>query len=53
MVASAKSQEVFAAKEVASLKAEIETFQKRLAFKRSGSPEGIDQYLEFNHQEIK
>lgn len=42
MVASAKSQEAFAAKEVASLKAEIETFQKRLAFKRSGFPEGID-----------
>ncbi|CBN79673.1 hypothetical protein Esi_0322_0013 [Ectocarpus siliculosus] len=43
VVAAAKSQEAFAAKEVASLKAEIEAFQKRLAFKRSGAPEGAAQ----------
>lgn len=49
VVAAAKSQEAFAAKDVASLKAEIEAFQKRLAFKRSGAPEGIDQHLESNH----
>ncbi|CAN0071015.1 unnamed protein product, partial [Ectocarpus sp. 12 AP-2014] len=43
VVAAAKSQEAFAAKEVASLKAEIEAFQKRLAFKRSGAPEDAAQ----------
>ncbi|CAB1118817.1 unnamed protein product [Ectocarpus sp. CCAP 1310/34] len=43
VVAAAKSQEAFAAKEVASLKAEMEAFQKRLAFKRSGAPEDAAQ----------
>lgn len=34
--ATAKSQEAFAAKEVAALKSEIETLERRLAFNRSG-----------------
>lgn len=36
VTAAAKSQEAFAAKEVAALKAEIKDFEKRLAFNRSG-----------------
>lgn len=36
VTAAARSQEAFAAKEVAALKAEIEGFEKRLAFNRSG-----------------
>lgn len=40
MTAAAKSQEVFAAKEVAKLKGEIEDLEKRLAFKGSGGDGG-------------
>ena len=36
VTAAAKSQAAYAAKEVAMLKAEIEDFEKRLAFKPSG-----------------
>eukprot|EP00903_Cladosiphon_okamuranus_P017842 g16420.t1 len=36
VTAAARSQEAFAAKEVAALKAEIEDIEKRLAFQRSG-----------------
>lgn len=36
VTAAARSQEAFAAKEVVALKAEIEDFEKRLAFSRSG-----------------
>ncbi len=42
MTATAKSQEVFAAKEVAALKSEIEALEGRLAFNRSGGIGGTD-----------
>lgn len=40
MTAAAKSQEAFAAKEVAALKAQLEGFEEHLAFKGSGAVGG-------------
>lgn len=45
MNAAAKSQEAFAAKEVAALKARLEGFEQRLAFKGSGVIGGIEGHL--------
>lgn len=42
VTATAKSQEAFAAKEVAALKSEIETLEGGLAFSRSGGVGGTD-----------
>lgn len=51
MIAAAKSQEVFAAKEVTALKAEIAGFEKRLAFSRSGAVGGTVSGLEMTCNE--
>lgn len=40
VVATAKTQEALAAKEVAALKAKLEGLEKRLAYNRSGVPGG-------------
>lgn len=40
VVAAAKSQEAFAAKDVAAIKAEIEQLEQRLTFNRSGGTGG-------------
>ena len=44
VVATAKTQEALAAKEVAALKAKLEGFEKRLAYNRSGVPGGVEAF---------
>ena len=43
-MATAKTQEALAAKEVAALKAKLEGFEKRLAYNRSGVPGGVEAF---------